>query len=86
MNTISLKRKNQHGLNKLERVKVNTRTLTHEIRSPLSSIIMIMNLLIDLNGRPEHQQKSLKLQKQVKYLAKLLMNFVQDILDMKQIV
>ena len=45
MNSINLKRKNIYGKSKLERVQMNTQTLSHEIRSPLSSIIMVIDFL-----------------------------------------
>ena len=86
LNTINLKRKNVLGLKKLERVEINTRTLSHEIRSPLGSIITIMGLLIRMQGGTRQQQNKIqKLQKQVKSQANLLMHLVQDILDIDQI-
>ena len=46
VNAISLKRRNQREKDKLERIKISTETLSHEMRTPLSNIIMMMDLLL----------------------------------------
>ena len=55
------------------------------MRAPLSSIITIMDILLGMIGKPTNVKAQRKYYKQVKSSANLLMNFVQDLLDMRQI-
>ena len=70
----------------IERAKLSAEALSHEMRAPLASIIMIIDSLL---GNPsmsiDQNNSSRKYLKQVKAHANLLMNYVQDLLDMRQI-
>lgn len=44
----NLRRQNKNAQGKLERIKTSTETLSHEMRAPLGSIIMIMETLIKM--------------------------------------
>lgn len=85
LNTISLQRKNLKGKNKLERIKISTETLSHEMRAPLSNIIMIMDILLHIFKRPSEYMKMKRYFNQVKSQANLLLNLVENLLDIRQI-
>ena len=85
LNTISLQRKNLKGKNKLERIKISTETLSHEMRAPLSNIIMIMDILLQIFRRPSEYMKMKRYFNQVKSQANLLLNLVENLLDIRQI-
>lgn len=44
----NLRQQNKNSTVKLERIKTSTETLSHEMRAPLGSIIMIMETLIKM--------------------------------------
>ena len=52
MNTINLQEMNLKGKHKLERVSLRTETLSHEMRTPLSNIVVIMEALLHMLTRP----------------------------------
>ena len=78
---------NKKGYHMLERIKMSTETLSHDMRAPLASIIMIVTLLLSgLSKKSEFSKsKQLKLLTQIKSQANLLMNFAHDLLDIRQI-
>mgnify|MGYP001626737723 CR=1 FL=1 len=69
----------------LERIKMSTETLSHDMRAPLASIVMIVSLLIKSlsknNTIGKAKQKDLLVQ--IKSQANLLMNFAHDLLDIR---
>ncbi len=66
---------------------MSTETLSHDMRAPLASIVMIVSLLIKSlsknNKFGKERQKNLLVQ--IKSQANLLMNFAHDLLDVRQI-
>ena len=50
VNTIDLKMSNKKGRDKLERFKIGTETLSHEMRTPLVNIVTIIDVLLHINA------------------------------------
>ena len=83
MRNFQLYKLNKRGQSMIEKVKLSAEALSHEMRAPLASIIMIIDIILSSHQpMPQSQRKYMK---QIKANANLLMNFVQDLLDMRQI-
>lgn len=76
--SLILKRKNLRGKNQLERIRISTETLSHEIRAPLANIVMLIDVLIAMLARPLEIKSMKRYYKQVRHQATLLLNIVQD--------
>lgn len=64
-------------------MKLSIENLAHEIRTPLSSIIVIMATLLSQEGRFEECARDYF--RQVKFQANLLLHFVNNVLDLRMI-
>lgn len=66
INQMILGKKHQNVKDKLERVKLSTETLSHEMRAPLSSMVMIMEILLGMGKVPVNTKRVRKYHKQIK--------------------
>ena len=68
---------------KLKTMRYSNENVAHEMRTPLSSIIIIINLLLALGFTPREFKRAKKYHLQIRSQAQLLLHFVNDLLDYK---
>ena len=68
---------------KLKTMRYSNDNVAHEMRTPLGSIILIINLLLALGFTPRERKRANKYYLQVRSQAQLLLHFVNDLLDYK---
>lgn len=60
MRILYLHRVNKRGQHLIERAKLSAEALSHEMRAPLASIIMIVDILVNKNQIPLKMKKQRK--------------------------
>ena len=64
-------------------MRYSNENVAHEMRTPLGSIIILINLLLAMGYTPREQKRAKKYYLQIKSQAQLLLHFVNDLLDYK---
>ena len=64
-------------------MRYSNENVAHEMRTPLSSIIILINLILALGLSAREQKRAKKFSLQIRSQAQLLLYFVNDLLDYK---
>ena len=64
-------------------MRYSNENVAHEMRTPLGSIIILINLLLALGYAPWEKKRAKKYHMQIRSQAQLLLHFVNDLLDYK---
>ena len=64
-------------------MRYSNENVAHEMRTPLSSIIILINLILALGLSEREQKHAKKFSLQIRSQAQLLLYFVNDLLDYK---
>lgn len=81
----TLTRKDAKNKAKLKTMRYSNENVAHEMRTPLASIIIIINLLLKLGCSAKEHRRAHKYFNQMKFQAQLLLHFVNDLLDYRLI-
>ena len=81
------KLKQSHALDKtrLKQIKISNDRVAHEMRTPLSTIIVIVSLLLRRQCGEMSRERARSYYKKIYFLAKLMLHFVNDLLDYSMI-
>lgn len=62
-----LKKRNERNKEKLKMMRYSNENVAHEMRTPLGSIIVIINILLSLGSSPTEWSRIQKYYKQIKF-------------------
>ena len=62
-----------------------TSTVSHEMRTPLTAVQTFIDNLIEMQNGPENPKLACKIMNLIKYQIHMLLCFVNDLLDLRQI-
>ena len=85
VNNFLLKQKHDKNKAKLKKLRYSNENMAHEMRTPLGSIIVIIDLLLGLFPNHSELERVTNYCKQIKFQAQLLLHFVNDMLDYRLI-
>ena len=80
-----LKCRNSQGLSKIQNIKYSNENVAHEMRAPLSSIIILIGILLSLGQSARDKKRAREHCRQIRIQAELLLHFVNDMLDFSNI-
>ena len=79
--SFTLAKVNEKKTAKIKTMRYSNENVAHEMRTPLRSIIILINLLLALGVSERERRNATKYYDQIKSQAFLLLHFVNDLLD-----
>ena len=80
-----LKCRNSRELSKIQSIKYSNSNVAHEMRAPLSSIIILIGILLTLGQSARDKKRAREFYHQIRIQAELLLHYVNDMLDFSNI-